>query len=449
MSIFRRILMAVTILGLTACTSGTRQPEAPLPSALVRGTVQPTMTPTLAPTTTTAITSPLQKVESHSPLTSTLTIKLTATVSAQPSATVAPFPPKHNGSKIAFISMESGQADIWSIGSDGKNRTQLTNDDSIEWGLAWSPRGDTIAYSSRSVRSAMNSDALWILDTQDTSTRWPIGLGLDGISAPTWSPDGDTIAYSTWVTDVPHIWLVDLNTGSRAKVPSNRAAPLWSSGDKLLAVIGPSVEEELGIRSPLGFFSIIRTNGEPLDYKDWGWDWIKQVTGMAWSHTGDRLLVTSEAGVSLPNTASLEIVKVADNTASIVVNQALDCNGESCDFYSPMWSPHDEEILFIAAVPVPWDQLSNTPEPDEPESKWWIFKAAEDLGVIEPIFESVVPISDASLSPDGSQVVFVHGKDLDAELWVLDLDTGQTVQLTDNAVYDGGPVWQPYPGKGD
>jgi Tol biopolymer transport system component len=445
MNTFGRILVAVTILcGLVACQNDTRLPTAPLSSTSDRATtVQPTATWMASPVITVEITaSRIPKVENHAAPTSTVMFKTTEAVSAESNAT--PFLSKHNSSKIAFMSMADGRTDIWSIDSDGMNRERLTNDSSIEWGLAWSPDGNTIAYASRPYASAMNSDAFWLFDIQNGKCRRLVNSGLDGVSAPSWSPDGHTIAYSTWVTDVSHIWLVDVDTGAKVEIFKSRASPLWSPQGGELAVDGPPVEVELGLRLPMSFFSIIRTDGEPLDHIDWGWDWIKQVTGMAWSHAGDRLLVTSEAGVSLPDTASLELVKVAGKTASIAVNHMMKCSGVDCDFYSPAWFPGDEEILFIAAVPLSWEEPADTQGTSEQKGKWWIYRATNDLATIQPVFESVLPISDASLSPDGTQIVFVQGKDSDAELWILELGTGQAVQLTDNDVYDGEPVWQPY-----
>jgi Tol biopolymer transport system component len=429
-----RILVAsIALVLLLACQSGETIPATPS-STQERATTPPT---------TTEISTPVAQADTTT--ISTPEVETAATITAETGQTVTPSlaPQERTSNKIAFVSRMGRSIDVWWMDSSGANLEQLTNDNWIERGLRWSPSGSAMAYASRPRVSAANSDQLWVLDVQSKQRRQLIDSNLVGVSAPTWNPDGHTIAYSTWVTHVPCIWVVDVETGDEVEITKYRKMPLWSPDGDKLAVLGPDIEVDAGFaRVPM--FSIIASDGEPFDLSED--DWQAHVTGWAWSHAGDRLLVTSEAGKSfLPGFAALEIVEAGDKTASIALSHTMKCSDEECDFYSPSWFPGDKEILFIAAVPLPPRAPYNTPEPDEPEGRWWLYRAADDLSSIQVVFESDLPISDAALSPDGMKVVFVQGEYSDAELWILDLGTGEIMQLTNNDVYDGEPVWQPQP----
>lgn len=433
------ILMASVVLSLVlGCQSNGRTPS------VVSGNPERTTLTPAAPVVTLPIVHP-------EPTTTTLIAGAEATQALTAKAGVSSKTPSDSmqsgaDRRMAFLSKREGSVDVWWMDSTGANLQRLTNDNWIERGLSWSPNATAIAYATRPSASAADSDQLWVLDISSRQRRQLVEPDLVGLSAPTWSSDGHTIAFSAWAAREPGIWLVDLDTGGQVQISRHRHLPIWSPDRRYLAVLGPPVEEESGFFSPLEYFSIIASSGEPLGHVGRGWDWQKHVTGMAWSHTGDRLLVSSEAGKSfMPGVASLEIVVVDDKTASIAVNHMMECNDYDCDFYSPAWFPGDKEILFIAAVPLPFRAPYDTPEPDGPEGKWWIYRATATLSSMQAVLESDLPISDASLSPDGTQVVFVRGEYADAEIWVLDLSTGQAAQLTNNDVDDSQPVWQPGP----
>jgi dipeptidyl aminopeptidase/acylaminoacyl peptidase len=430
-------IVAIAVTLVLACQGSETQtapPSTEVGHTVVSSTVK--TTPTFVPTAGSADTSTYE-ADAETPTISSVTVSEATTPPSQ----------GRNRSKIVFISELNGQTDLWWVNSDGTGLEQLTDDSLIERWPRWSPSGNMLAYTTRPDSITVTSDLLWILDVEKKEKRRLLEHELEGISAPTWSPDNSTIAYDTWATPgAPRIFLVRVGTGEQVEISRDRSDPLWSPDGQRLAVLGPPVEIELGWSSPVGFFSIISIDGEPLDHLNRGWDWQKHVTGMAWSHLGDRLLVASEAGgLFMPGVASLEVVEVRDQVASIGVNHMMKCNDYDCDFYSPSWFPGDEEILFIAAVPFSTRAAYDTPAPDGPKGKWWIYRATDDLATIQTVFESDVSISEASLSPDGKQVVFVQGEYADAEIWVLDLDTGKATQLTNNDVNDSQPLWQPEP----
>jgi len=52
------------------------------------------------------------------------------------------------GDKIACMSLGKGVFEIWTIGSDGANPTQVTADPGSKENPAWSPDGSCIAFSN-------------------------------------------------------------------------------------------------------------------------------------------------------------------------------------------------------------------------------------------------------------------------------------------------------------
>lgn len=437
------LLTAIALCVLLSCQSS-KTPSSTPPYTLEQSTIRPTLlsTSTSEPAAEATSTS-LPTVEKGATPDSVPYSGTATATTAKGEAIVTASPQGCDDGKIVYISQAGGQTDLWLVDSGGAEPVRLTNDKWIERNPRWSPDGDVLAYVTKRNRTAANSDQLWILDVRDGQVFQLTDLPLSGLSSPTWSPDGQTIAYSDWTEHVPHIWLTNIETGDRIEIAKQELDPLWSPDGTKFAVLYHVTEEETGIVSPATFYTIIGSEGEPFESVPY---WQRDVTGMSWSHKGDRLLVAGEADKAfLTSVAALEIIRVEDKTAAMTAIHMLKCNDEDCDFYSPTWFPSDKEILFIAAVPLPLRAPYDTPEPDEPEGKWWIYRATDDLSSIQAVFESDLPVSDASLSPDGTRVVFVRGEYADAELWILDLGTGEATQLTNNDVNDSSPIWQPVP----
>ncbi len=442
-SVGHMLLTAIAVCVLLSCQD-IRAPSSTPPYTLEKPTVRPTFSSnsTAQPAVEGTSTS-LPKVQKGATPDSVSYSGTATATTARGEATAPAFPQGYDDGKIVYVSQADGQTDLWLVDSGGVESVRLTNDKWIERNPRWSPDGDMLAYVTKRNRTAANSDQLWMLDVREGQVFELTDLPLSGLSAPTWSFDGQTIAYSAWTEHVPRIWLTDTETGERIEIARQELNPLWSPDGAWFAVLHHFSEEEAGAVSPATFYTIIGGEGERSESMPY---WQRRVTGMSWSHKGDRLLVTGEADRAfLTSVAALEIIEVKDTTASMTVVHRMKCNDQDCDFYSPSWFPGDKEVLFIAAVPLPLRASYDTPEPDEPEGKWWIYGAKDDLSSIQAVFESDLPISDVSLSPDGTRVVFIQGEYSDAELWILDLGSGEARQLSDNDANDCSPIWQPAP----
>lgn len=97
-----------------------------------------------------------------------------------------------DGRKVAFVSLATGNADIWTVNADGSELTQITFDRSHEIDAAWSPDGTRLVFASDR-RTRGNFD-LWMIDLRDGRIVQLTGdSGHDG--GPTWAPDGRHIYF--------------------------------------------------------------------------------------------------------------------------------------------------------------------------------------------------------------------------------------------------------------
>jgi Tol biopolymer transport system component len=98
-------------------------------------------------------------------------------------------------------------------------------------------------------------------------------------------------------------------------------------------------------------------------------------------------------------------------------------------FY-PSWSPDMTRIAFTT--------------PFTPAQQRGVFTVAPDGSDLRTVID--LPGSDESApnwSPDGRRIAFESDMDGDGEIYLIDPDGTDLVQLTDNAIHDEGPSWSP------
>ncbi|BCJ56871.1 VWA domain-containing protein [Micromonospora endophytica] len=98
-----------------------------------------------------------------------------------------------DGRRVAFTSDRAGNADIWTIGTDGSGLRRLTDHPAEDSWPTWSPDGTRIAFAS--TRADLAGD-LWVMPAAGGApTRITDGPAAD--SQPAWSPQGRRIAFTT------------------------------------------------------------------------------------------------------------------------------------------------------------------------------------------------------------------------------------------------------------
>lgn len=100
-----------------------------------------------------------------------------------------------NGSKLAFLSNESGSSQVWEMNSDGSDRKQLTKYDGDIEGFSFSPNGKKLLFISQ------------VKTVRSTADKYPdlpkaTGIIVNDLMYKHWDE---------WVTTAPHPFVADFN----------------------------------------------------------------------------------------------------------------------------------------------------------------------------------------------------------------------------------------------
>jgi TolB protein len=138
-------------------------------------------------------------------------------------------------SKLAFVSTETGNKEIYMSDYDGHNARRLTSDKNIALFPRLSPKGDKILYSSFKDDGAK----LYLKDIQSgkvmrISDRDGLNIGA------AWEPDGKTIALTLSNEGNPDIYAIDLNGKILSRLVSHWGidiSPTFSPDGKKMAYV--------------------------------------------------------------------------------------------------------------------------------------------------------------------------------------------------------------------
>jgi Tol biopolymer transport system component len=296
------------------------------------------------------------------------------------------------GSRLVFVSTRDGNQEIYAMRGDGSEQRNLTRHPAED--LAAFPVGDGSRLLFLSQRGqppggvglfAMDADGSDVRDLERPVQLW------GGLNRVTVSPDGRTLAY-----------LVVLGEDC--------------SDHELVATEGPREPRLLGICgqgvSPLAFSP----------------DGATVAVSAFDTNPGDGLLVGPADGSGLR-------VLVPDGP------------GLGFGFGSVAFSPDGRRIAFTAQRR--GCEGAGCPE-DEFPSITDVFVIGTDGTRLQRLTHTRRPESDPRWSPDGSKLAFVRStegvegyRDEGTEIYVLDLASGQEVNVSNSEADDQGPVWSP------
>ncbi len=141
--------------------------------------------------------------------------------------------------QIAFASDRSGSVQIWVMGVDGSNPTQVTQMQDGACEPSWSPDGLRLVFVSPCAgkQEQYKGSSLFIINI-DGSGLVSLATTPGGDYEPTWSPDGAQIAFVSLRDGRPHIYLYHLADNSVTLVspaPVYDRQPAWSPDGSQLA----------------------------------------------------------------------------------------------------------------------------------------------------------------------------------------------------------------------
>ena len=328
-----------------------------------------------------------------------------------------------DGQVVAFTRIVNRKPHVWTQRTSGQIATDLTPDcaDGSAW-PAFSPDGNTIAYSSR-----CGGSGIFVVGASGESARRLTSFGDN----PAWSPDGREIVFSTeseWgpydrTTSTSELWAVEVTTGKTRKL---------LAGDGVQPAVSPH-------RLRIAYWGLPAT-GSQRDI------WTIPYSGLG------------------PN----------EKPTAVTQDAAVDWN--------PVWSSDGRFIYFLSDRSgamslwrIPVDEASGKPlGPPEPhtlparvvggfsisrderllayvasESTYTIERLRIDPSTGEPrgstveLLRTSMTIGGASPSPDGSLVVFDSQGSVQEDLFLVQADGSKLRHLTDDAARDRFPVFLP------
>ena len=108
-----------------------------------------------------------------------------------------------DGSRLAFVSLRDGNAEIYVMNADGTGTARVTNDPLSDGRPAFTPDGQALVFHSS---RAAGKQQIWAVNVDGTSLTQ---LTRDSVnSSPSVSPDGQTIAYVSARNRETDIWLM-------------------------------------------------------------------------------------------------------------------------------------------------------------------------------------------------------------------------------------------------
>lgn len=312
-----------------------------------------------------------------------------------------------DGTRIAFLSNQSGASNIYVVPVEGGEHIQLTNTKGENSWHSWSPDGKTIAFQSNSG----GKYGIWIIPSSGGEGRLLSDSAYHS-GRPKWSPDGSEIAYHSNIESNWNIWAVSIKTGETRQItdqPDDEFIYGWSPDGSQITYYYQS--------KSTGHWDIWTVSSTT--------DQTKQLTRQSgnanlfgWSPDGTMLGYS----YSDQDHRDLYIVSIDGGEPKNVSHHA----GEE---WHPSWSPDGKKILFYTT----WDDAMTDIWMTDPIS-------GELTQVTQHIDEDYYP----RWSPVSDWIVFKskRKKQKRGDLFLTSARMGKIVPLGLNDIIDPGvPVW--------
>jgi serine/threonine protein kinase len=324
-----------------------------------------------------------------------------------------------DGKSFVYTRESDGDLDLFWQRIGGKNPVNLTKDfPANDTQPAFSPDGERIAF-----RSEREQGGIFVMGATGENARRVCDFGYH----PAWSPDAKEIAVSTAEQDLPNlrnatpssIWIVNVESGAkRMLVESDAMQPAWSPDGKRVAywfMQAQGGKREVAVISASG--------GEPVIVsRDGTINW-----NPVWSPDGRFLYYDSDRNGNM----NFWRVAVDEKSGAVL--------GEPEAVVTP--TKYSRHLAFSAdgkrMIYVQTDIKSNI------QAINFDAKTEKPIGDLFWITGGDRQISRAELSPDGRQFVVRLLRRTQDDIVLINRDTGEIRDLTDDEAFDRYPRWSP------
>jgi Tol biopolymer transport system component len=326
-----------------------------------------------------------------------------------------------DGKWIAFFAYRDGGYDLWAVAPDGSQQHKLT------WGAfddrepVWSHDGTKIAFSSDRGDPLGSDYNIWVLDVASGGLRQLTKNPADDYM-PSWAPDDAEIAFASTRENTRSVWAVRLGDLSERKLATAAGtvdAPSWGAGNTVVYHVSEPGKSRL------------EADGRSLTGDENAFAFrVAWASPTEFYYVSDgKIRKRSVAGASAETVefkATLQVTRAADaytrrrrDFDSVAPRPVL-------GIVRPAISPDGMKVAFAAVGDI------------------YVMPVDPSRGKPENLTQDRALDTDPAWSPDGSQLAYSSDKNSEhLQLWIRDMKTGQSRQVTHMTTQPQGAAWSP------